>query len=64
MKKLEITLYKSLIGRTPNQVKNAHHLGLRKINQKVIKEDIPTVRGVLNKIHHLVVVKEVLEGRV
>ncbi|MEZ0180054.1 50S ribosomal protein L30 ['Camptotheca acuminata' phytoplasma] len=60
MKKLEITLKKSLIGRSPNQVKNAHCLGLKKINQKVIKEDIAVFRGILKKINHLVSVKEII----
>ncbi|WP_425306202.1 50S ribosomal protein L30 [Columbia Basin potato purple top phytoplasma] len=59
MMKLEITLKKSLIGRTPNQVKNANILGLKKINQKVIKEDIQVVRGILKKINHLVLIKEI-----
>jgi len=31
--KLEIKLVRSLIGRKPNQVKTAHALGLKKINQ-------------------------------
>ncbi|WP_341266613.1 50S ribosomal protein L30 [Candidatus Phytoplasma fraxini] len=60
MKKLEITLKKSLIGRTPNQIKNANVLGLKKINQKVIKDDVQIIRGILKKINHLVLIKEIV----
>ncbi|MDV3196250.1 MAG: 50S ribosomal protein L30, partial [Candidatus Phytoplasma stylosanthis] len=58
MKKLEIILKKSIIGRNPNQIKNIYCLGLRKINQKVIKQDSPVIRGIIKKINHLVLVKE------
>ncbi|AYJ00944.1 50S ribosomal protein L30 [Candidatus Phytoplasma ziziphi] len=61
MKKLSITLKKSLIGRTPNQIKNANVLGLRKINQKVIKDNVEVIRGIIKKIHHLVVVEEIID---
>ncbi|QTX02795.1 50S ribosomal protein L30 [Candidatus Phytoplasma luffae] len=61
MKKLEIILRKSLIGRTPNQLKNVQCLGLKKINQIVIKEDSPNIRGILKKINHLISVKEIIE---
>ncbi|MBP3059401.1 50S ribosomal protein L30 [Texas Phoenix palm phytoplasma] len=61
MKKIEITLNKSLIGRKPNQIKNAYALGLRKINQKVIKKDIAIIQGILKKINHLVSIKEIIE---
>ncbi|MDO8168109.1 50S ribosomal protein L30 [Candidatus Phytoplasma melaleucae] len=64
MTKIEIQLRKSLIGRTPNQVKNAHHLGLKKIRQKVIKENIATIRGIVKKISHLVIVKEISERKI
>ncbi|WP_323847895.1 MAG: 50S ribosomal protein L30 [Phytoplasma sp.] len=60
MNKLEITLKKSLIGRTPNQIKNANVLGLKKINQKVIKDDVQIIRGILKKINHLVLIKEIV----
>ncbi|KND62774.1 50S ribosomal protein L30 [Candidatus Phytoplasma phoenicium] len=60
MKKIEIILKKSLIGRTPNQRKNAHALGLKKINQKIIINDAETIRGIIKKIHHLVLVKEII----
>lgn len=60
MKKIEIILRKSLIGRTPNQIKNAQALGLKKINQKIIKDDVKTIRGIIKKIHHLISVHEIV----
>lgn len=57
--KLEIKLTRSLIGRNPNQVKTAHALGLKKMNQVVVKETNDAVLGMVNTIKHLVSVKEV-----
>jgi large subunit ribosomal protein L30 len=58
MMKLEVTLKKSLIGRRPNQVKTAKALGLKKINQVVVKEDNEAIRGMINTISHMVSVTE------
>jgi large subunit ribosomal protein L30 len=57
--KLQVTLKKSLIGRKPNQVKTAHALGLRKVNQVVVKESNDAVNGMISTIAHLVTVQEV-----
>jgi large subunit ribosomal protein L30 len=57
--KLQITLKRSLIGRKPNQIKTAHALGLKKVNQVVVKEANEAVTGMVNTILHLVDVKEV-----
>lgn len=57
--KLQITLKKSLIGRKPNQVKTAHALGLKKINQVVVKESNDAINGMVKTISHLVDVTEV-----
>jgi large subunit ribosomal protein L30 len=59
MMKLEITLKKSLIGRKPNQVKTAFALGLRKIDQVVVKDDNEAIRGMIKTIAHMIEVKEV-----
>ncbi len=59
MKKLQITLTRSLIGRKPNQVKTAHALGLKKIHQVVEKEPNDAIMGMLKTISHLIDVKEV-----
>jgi len=57
-KQLEITLKRSVIGRKENQVKTVRTLGLKKINDTVVKNDTPTVRGMIDKVSHLVAVKE------
>ncbi|MCD5326023.1 MULTISPECIES: 50S ribosomal protein L30 [Pontibacillus] len=58
-KKLEITLTRSVIGRPEPQRSTVKALGLKKIRQTVVHEDTPAVRGMANKVSHLVTVKEV-----
>ncbi len=59
---LKITLKRSYIGRPEKQRRVLRSLGLRKIGQTVIKEDVPSIRGMINKVPHLVEVQEVKEG--
>ncbi|GEL78050.1 50S ribosomal protein L30 [Tenuibacillus multivorans] len=56
--KLEITLTRSLIGRNEGQRDTVKALGLNKIHQSVVLEDTPAVRGMVDKVSHLVSVKE------
>jgi large subunit ribosomal protein L30 len=56
--KLRITLVKSFHGYSPDQVSTVKTLGLRKINQSVVREDSLTLRGQVMKVKHLVTVKE------
>ncbi|MDW0113368.1 MULTISPECIES: 50S ribosomal protein L30 [Sporosarcina] len=56
--KLEITLTKSVIGAKPAQRKTVEALGLRKMNQTVEHQDNVAIRGMINKVSHLVTVKE------
>ena len=58
-KQLKITLVKSAIGFEKSQGETARALGLRKLHHSVTLKDIPSVRGMINKISHLVVVEEV-----
>ncbi len=58
MGKLAIKLVKSTIAGTPNQKKTAVALGLTKLQRTVVREDTPTIRGMINVIKHLVEVKE------
>ncbi|GEN88597.1 50S ribosomal protein L30 [Oceanobacillus sp. FSL W8-0428] len=58
-KKLEITLTRSVIGGTDVQRKTVEALGLKKIRQSVVREDTPAVRGMVNRVSHLLTVKEV-----
>jgi len=59
MTNLEITLKKSLIGRTQRQIETVKSLGLNKVNSKVVHPDNDSVRGAIKQISHLVEVKEV-----
>ena len=56
--KLEITLNRSLIGRPQDQRETVKALGLRKLNQTVEQQDNAAIRGMINKVAHLVTVKE------
>jgi large subunit ribosomal protein L30 len=58
MAKLAITLTRSLIGRPEDQRETVKALGLRKLNQTVEHEDNVAIRGMVNKVSHLVSVKE------
>lgn len=57
--KLSITLKHSTIGRPQNQRDTAFALGLRKLQQTVVHEDTPIIRGMVNRITHLVQVDEI-----
>ncbi|MGD6818674.1 50S ribosomal protein L30 [Metabacillus sp. 84] len=56
--KLAITLTRSVIGRPENQRVTVKTLGLRKMHQTVVHEDNAAIRGMINKVSHLVSVKE------
>ncbi|OMP67930.1 50S ribosomal protein L30 [Domibacillus epiphyticus] len=56
--KLQITLTRSLIGRTQDQRETVKALGLRKMHQTVEQNDNPAIRGMINKVAHLVTVTE------
>jgi len=57
-KKLEITLTRSVIGRKEDQRSTVKALGLNKIRQTVVHDDTPAIRGMVNKVSHLVTVNE------
>ena len=58
-KRLKVTLKKSGIGYPEAQKRVIQSLGLRKLNHFVMHNDTPEIRGMVNKINHLVVVEEV-----
>lgn len=58
MAKLKITLKKSTIGRPEDQRRTVRALGLRKLYQTVEHDDTPQIRGMINKVIHLVEVKQ------
>lgn len=55
---LKITLIKSPIGYKPKAKATVVALGLRKLNQTVLKLDTPQIRGMINKINYLLKVSE------
>jgi large subunit ribosomal protein L30 len=61
-RKLRIKLVRSLIGYPRKQREVAKGLGLRKVNSEVIRKDCPEIRGMINKISHLIKV-EAIEGK-
>lgn len=58
MAKLYITWTKSGIGYAEDQKKTLRSLGLRRLNQSVTHEDNLAIRGMINKVKHLVKVEE------
>ena len=59
MAQLKITWRRSYIGRPESQRKVVRSLGLRKLHHSVVHADSPTIRGMINKVIHLVTVEEV-----
>jgi len=55
---LRVTLVKSPIGYQKDQKATVRALGLRRMNQTVEHNDSPAVRGMLNKINHLIKIEE------
>ena len=58
-KKLKVTQVRSVIHRPKDQKSTVRRLGLHRINDSVIKEDRPEIRGMISKVRHLVSVEEV-----
>ena len=58
MATLKIKQIKSKIGAPIDQKRTLEALGLHKISQVVEREDTPSLRGMICKVHHLVTVVE------
>lgn len=58
MSKLRITWVKSGIGYEESQKRTLTALGFHRLNQSVVHEDSNPVRGMINKVRHLVKVEE------
>jgi len=56
--KLKVTQVKSGIGYKEDQKATLRSLGLRRLHQSVVHEDSPAVRGMIQKVRHLVNVEE------
>ena len=55
---LKVTLTRSIIGRPEKQRKVVQALGLKKMHQTVEHKDNEAIRGMINKVSHLVTVEE------
>jgi large subunit ribosomal protein L30 len=58
-KKLRVTWVKSSIGYPEPQKGTIRALGLRRLGRSVEHEDTPVIRGMIDKVSHLVEVQEV-----
>jgi large subunit ribosomal protein L30 len=58
MTKLRVKYIRSSIGYPKDQKATIHALGLRKLQQTVEHEDRPAIRGMIQKVIHLVQVEE------
>ncbi|MCS5654533.1 MAG: 50S ribosomal protein L30 [Dehalococcoidia bacterium] len=57
MAEIKITWTRSTIGRPQNQRRIIASLGLHRLNHTVIHQDSSTIRGMVNKVSHLVKVE-------
>lgn len=58
-KQLRITYVKSAIGYSVTHKATIRALGLHRLHQSVVQEDTPSLRGMLEKVNHLVRIEEV-----
>lgn len=58
MAKLSITWVKSGIGYDEKQKKTLKGLGLHRLNNSVVHDDSASIRGMIQKVRHLVKVEE------
>ena len=57
MAEITVRLIKSAIGYTERQKKTLKGLGLGKLNSTAVLKDTPAIRGMVNKVQHLVEMK-------
>ncbi|MDP2917324.1 MAG: 50S ribosomal protein L30 [Dehalococcoidia bacterium] len=60
MAKIRITQIKSGIGHPEDQRGTLKTLGLRRIRHSVVHDDSASLRGMINKVRHLVTIEEVI----
>ena len=58
MAKLKVTQKRSVIGRPVDQKRTVRALGLKRINDVAVHDDKPEIRGMINKVIHLVEFEE------
>jgi large subunit ribosomal protein L30 len=57
--RLRITQIRSVIDRPRDQKATVRALGLHRMNDSVVKDDRPEIRGMIARVPHLVAVEEV-----
>ena len=57
-KTIRVTLVRSPIGYTKDQKETVLALGLRRLHQTIEHKDTPALRGMLNKVIHLLKIEE------
>ena len=62
--KLKITQVRSVIGRQRKQKLTIQALGIRRLHHTVVHNDTPQIRGMINKVRHLVEVEEINKGEI
>ena len=60
MNKIRITLIKSGIGYDDTQRNTLKTLGFHRLHQSIVREDSRSLRGMINRVRHLVKVEEEL----
>jgi large subunit ribosomal protein L30 len=63
MARLKVTQVRSVIDRPADQKRTVRALGLHRMNDSVVKDDRPEIRGMIGKVSHLVRVEEVEDER-
>ena len=58
MSEIKVTLKRSGIGRNKYFTKVLNGMGLRRLHQTVVLKDTPEIRGMINKVSHMVTVEE------
>ena len=58
-KKIKITQTKSIIDQLEVAKRTIEALGLGRPHQSVVKKDTPQIRGMINRVRHMVTVEEV-----
>ena len=57
--RLKVTQLRSKVGARPEHRETLRSLGLKRINDVVVKEDRPEIRGMVVAVRHMVKVEEV-----
>ncbi len=62
MTQIRLTQIRSVIDRPKDQKDTVRRLGLHRINDSVVKDDRPDIRGMAAKVRHLVRIEEIPAG--